>query len=365
MTPVIFIGFAPPWARDGGYPQVCGTGRGCEFPPAPSMLGEWAEFAAEAARRFPRSAIEIWNEPNLANFWRPTPDPARYAELLAVAYDAIKAASPSTTVLGGSLASAIEPEFDGTGNPTVLTMRDFLNRAYSVSPGIRGHMDALSFHLVFQQVYMGAGSTFAKAFAAARESSAAHGDRKLRFWLTENGLSTTGPIAMTDREQAEGLLRQYRRVLTMPDVDAYLIHTLQDRYEVPPADENRGHGALISVDPLVPKRAFCEFANRAGTPREQTGCARGVLEPFPRLWKTAKRCTRKLVGLRLKITKARGERRRKATRRYAAVLGGCVRGERERRCTGRLRKLERQILFGPPELEAKRIAAHEKRIRRC
>ena len=365
MTPVIFIGFAPAWARDGGYPQVCGSARGCEYPPARGMLDEWAEFCAEVARRFPLAAIEVWNEPNLVNFWKPAPDPERYAELLNVAYDAIKGTSSRTVVLGGSLASATKAQFGAGGNPTVMTMRGFLDRAYAATPSIAGHMDAISFHMVFQQVYMGGGSVFADAFSSARESSAAHGERKRRFWITEAGLSTTGKDAMSEAEQAEGLLRQYRRLLTMPDVDAYLIHTLQERYEVPADDENRGHGAVLSVDPLVPKRSFCEFANRNGTPIAQTGCAPGVSEPFPRLWKTAKRCTSKLVGLRSKILKSRGRGRERAAGRYRRRLGDCAKGEPGRRCIRRLEKLERQILNGAPELELVRVEAHEKQVRNC
>ncbi len=369
IKPVITIGFAPAWARDDPvldpFARTCTAHRGCEYPPARAMLDEWEEFAAEVARRFPLAAIEIWNEPNIENFWRPRPDPERYAELLAHAHAAIKAVNPRATVLGGALASSLEYWYDAGGNPTVIPMRDFLDRAYEANPGIGGNMDALSFHFVFQQVYMGEGSSLAKAFKSARRSSAAHGDRRLRFWITEAALSTTGWDGMSERDQAEGLLRQYRRMLTMPDVDAYLIHTLYERYEVPADDQARGHGVLLSVDPIRPKRAFCEFANRAGTPSAQTHCRRGVLEPYPRLWRTAKPCTRALVGARRQVIRAaRGERHGRE-RRYARLLRACVASDGKRRCGRSLRKLQLQILFGRPELELKRIEAHQRLLHKC
>jgi hypothetical protein len=43
----------------------------------------------------------VWNEPNAATFWNPSPDPAAYTQLLQAAYPAIKAADPNGTVIGG------------------------------------------------------------------------------------------------------------------------------------------------------------------------------------------------------------------------------------------------------------------------
>lgn len=66
------------------------------------MYGEWQEFLEEVARRFPQAAaIEIWNEPNLSGFWKPEPQPERYAGLVASAYEAIKAADPGIQVIAG------------------------------------------------------------------------------------------------------------------------------------------------------------------------------------------------------------------------------------------------------------------------
>ena len=72
---------------------------------------------------------EIWNEPNMDRFWKPTPDPEAYAALLAVGHAAVKAADPTATVLGGSLA----------GTDTA-----YLGALYQA--GARGHFDALALH---------------------------------------------------------------------------------------------------------------------------------------------------------------------------------------------------------------------------
>jgi hypothetical protein len=36
-----------------------------------------------------------------------------------------------------------------------------------------------------------------------------------------------------------------------------------------------------------------------------------------------------------------------------------------RRCTGKLKRLERKILFGPPQNELERVKQHQRKIRKC
>lgn len=49
--------------------------------------------------RRPLTAIEIWNEPWHAYFWRPAPDPVAYARIVRVAATAIKQVHPEISVL--------------------------------------------------------------------------------------------------------------------------------------------------------------------------------------------------------------------------------------------------------------------------
>ena len=100
---------APTWAAD-----VTG---GNGTPPNAAHYSSYASFCAWAATRWQNScdAIEIWNEPNLSQFWTdngnggclgdysgsPYPrTPSKYSDLLAAAYTAIKAAVPSMLVVG-------------------------------------------------------------------------------------------------------------------------------------------------------------------------------------------------------------------------------------------------------------------------
>ncbi len=272
MTPVINFGWAPQWARDPGPPQACFDWSGCRYPPAETELDEWSEFAAEVAKRFPRAVLEVWNEPNLIIFWRSGPDPERFATLQAAAYDAIKDVSPRARVLAGGFANVQEA---GTpllaAGPGDMPMREFIDRAYAATPSIADHMDAISFHPYPYSTDLGAGSIFAKSFEDVRAAAADAGDAGRRIWVSEVGLPSAGLFAVGEDEQADTLLRMYRRMATMTDVDGILVHRL-----VPPvgfAPESTDSGYALLREPGVggaAKPAFCELVDVAESSYE--GC---------------------------------------------------------------------------------------------
>jgi len=82
---------SPSWANGGGAVRV-----------PPTDAGDYARAAQWAAAHFRGrvAAWEIWNEPNLSDFFSGTP--AQYAALLRAAYPAVKAGDPNAqVVLGG------------------------------------------------------------------------------------------------------------------------------------------------------------------------------------------------------------------------------------------------------------------------
>jgi polysaccharide biosynthesis protein PslG len=265
MTPVINFGFAPPWARDPGDAQTCLEVAACRYPPSRSMLDEWRELVAEVARRFPKAVFEVWNEPNLAIFWRPAPEPERFAELQAIAFKVIKSINPESIVLAGGLASNGEYESRlAPTTPSDLPLKEFLDRAMSSEPGLRGHMDALSFHPYPYSPELGEGSPFAKGFSDVREVLAAHGEPELPLWVTETGIASEGAFAVDEEDQANTIARLVSRIATMPDVEGLFLHRL-----LPPPPEaasptERGYAFLRSpIHPFEPKPAFCRLVELA------------------------------------------------------------------------------------------------------
>ncbi|MCW5943758.1 MAG: cellulase family glycosylhydrolase [Fimbriimonadaceae bacterium] len=66
----------------------------------------FARFAREAAARYKGRPVawEIWNEPNIPQFWKPKPDAAEYLKVALAAYSAIREVAPDATIVAPGLA---------------------------------------------------------------------------------------------------------------------------------------------------------------------------------------------------------------------------------------------------------------------
>lgn len=263
IRPLITVAFAPSWAWE---PLTWCSGEQCRFPPGRLMNDEWAEIVTELARRYPAAAgIEIWNEPNIDTFWR-SPDPTRYAELVAIAHDAIKRVDPAIRVIGGALGNVPSPPPAGD-----IPTEEFLDRAYRA--GMGGKIDALSLHAYPYGPDLGPQSIFRAPFEAVRRVLARHGDGDRRLWVTEVGVSTSDarPGRTFDESQQASILLAIRRELAAtPDVDALFIHALVDKPRFPEGDQERGYGVMRATQPPTPKRAYCQLVRIAAGARP--GC---------------------------------------------------------------------------------------------
>ncbi len=116
---------------------------------------DFAAFAADVAQRFPVvHDFIVGNEPNLNRFWLPQFNPdgtdaaaPAYEQLLATAYDALKAVRPHSTIYGGALAPrGVDKPNTGrdTHSPTAFIAD--LGAAYRASGRLVPIMDAFTFH---------------------------------------------------------------------------------------------------------------------------------------------------------------------------------------------------------------------------
>jgi hypothetical protein len=280
MRAIIIVWEAPKWASDYGSCPV--TDLACitkstkpqRFAP-PKDIGAYASFLAWVAQRYPEAVIETWNEPNLKNFWNatPWPDASRMARMQCAAYDAIKAASPSTTVLAPGLLYKLGDKGD--------SYLDFVRSLYQQMGRIC--WDALSVHIYQGTGVDGPDSVAAKAFRVIRNLRAQYGDTT-PIWITETGQTTSGSYS-GDHSFARRTPEQHRDInraaineyLSTPDVGAVIIHTLRDRpiWLAPysdPAHVEYGFGWLFDgVGPTPPpKPVYCHFVELVGG--EYPGC---------------------------------------------------------------------------------------------
>jgi hypothetical protein len=177
------LAYSPDWARPPGTDD--------HYPP--SNPADYANFAAATARHYAPRGVhdwEIWNEQNMAMFWKPQPSPSGYVALLSAAYPAIKAADASATVVSGGLSPAPDAA-DGSAIAPVT----FLQGVYSAGGG--GKFDAVGHH-PSNYPYMPMRpepsnynyNAFGGVTPVLYQTMQAHGDGTKKIWATEMGAPT-------------------------------------------------------------------------------------------------------------------------------------------------------------------------------
>lgn len=294
ITPIFILTSAPMWARENPESQTC---EACRYPPRAEMDGEWAEFVAWVATRFPESIIQVWNEPNLRSWWGyQSPDPARYAELAAVAYDAVQQVETSLSapgapveipVLGPGLANA------QTTDSTHMAMREFLAAAYADTANpLADHTDGVSVNLFPHSMAFGANTLLAESFEQIRAARAEAGDTD-PIYITETGLQAGYGAPFNEFQRMDAVARLYNRLLTMSDVGGVIFHRIVEprdtvpletptwgpwenglawmHYSAPDDPDN----PQTQADVLRPKLVYCRFSDKA----RQAGAVARVYEP--------------------------------------------------------------------------------------
>jgi polysaccharide biosynthesis protein PslG len=146
--------------------------------------------------RRPLSVWEIWNEPNVPEFYAPTPSAEGYAELLRISAKAIGSADPEATILIGGLPG--DPRKRGS-----IAGTEFLEELYRA--GARAYFDAVAVH-PYSPDLVGVQSQLADV----RRVLDGRGDSDTPIWVTELGWGATpsgdGRFVETIDGQAEMLL---------------------------------------------------------------------------------------------------------------------------------------------------------------
>jgi Ca2+-binding RTX toxin-like protein len=229
---IMEFGQSPYWATPGNQPPD--SAAALWSPPTGAGADAFASAAAHLATVLKErgvgnviSAWEVWNEPNTTTFWptatlRPgthvqadLASADQYVVLLNKTYDALKAADPRITVLGGSLAGndveylarmyELGAKYDGLAvHPYAKANPD--NNGIPYSPYETNPNDPLS------QVW-----SFKTGIEAVRAMMVSHGDGAKGLWLTEFGWSSDtgwGSVGSAELQarfigEALGLVRQW------------------------------------------------------------------------------------------------------------------------------------------------------------
>lgn len=247
IEPQIVVIETPSWANGGAG----------MFAP-PTYMSHYAAFVRDMVARY-RGRVtywEIWNEPDLSQFWQPAKDPAGFAAMLRAAYTAAKQANPSAQIISGGLC----------GNNT-----KFLQDVYAA--GAQGYFDLLGVHPYsgergpygdywpgsFEEVRWNFGG-----LAEMKKIMEANGDGGKHMWISELGWSTgTFYQGVTEAKQAEYTRQAYERLINeFPYVDALMVYNARNKGTDPTSKED--NFGLMRSD-YSPKPSYSAFKNAAET----------------------------------------------------------------------------------------------------
>ncbi len=217
---------------------------------------EFARYTYELVSHFKNGvhAWEIWNEPNVSDFWKPAPDAAHYTQLLQEAYRAAKYADPGAVVVFGGLSGNGVEGDDKSGWAT-----NFIADAYAA--GAKGYFDAMAIH---PYMLPNAGiDALRTKISAARTVMSGHGDDRVPLWLTEIGAPNDAPWWPTAPIQtragvADWLEQVYTRL--WDQTPTIFWYDLQDQGVGDPAEQSFG---LLQLD-FTPKPAYDRYKSVTG-----------------------------------------------------------------------------------------------------
>jgi polysaccharide biosynthesis protein PslG len=228
MTVDLIVDGCPRWAALAN-PRV-------ESSPQPASSAQYATWAADVAKRYAPEGVnmfEIWNEPNIALFWQPKPDPSAYTADLVAAYSAIKAVDPSAFVISGGLAPTV------TKNHNISAI-DFLKAMYA--DGAKGSFDAFGYHAYsFPELpdsNESGWSQMARTSPSLRSVMIRNGDGNKPIWVTEFGAPSGGPGGVGEAAQATALAQAVADVKATPWIGALYVYTWQDNGFDPHNDQD-------------------------------------------------------------------------------------------------------------------------------
>lgn len=145
----------PSWAR-GLRGVICG-----ERAP-PTSPADFATYAGAVVDRYGRGGsfwgqhprlpyrpvrqFEVWNEPNLLDYWCPAINPAEYADLFVAAARRIHQSDPRATVVFGGLSGVEQDRHRPSGTLQEMEPGRFLALVVSHRPDARSEIDAVGLH---------------------------------------------------------------------------------------------------------------------------------------------------------------------------------------------------------------------------
>ncbi len=214
-------------------------------PYTPDGISAFVRYCRELINRYGKICKhwEVWNEPNLRQFWKPEPNPEHYTNLLKAVYQAVKATDPKATVVGVCTAG---------------TDLRFIEEVLKRDGG--KFMDAISVH-PYRYPRSPEESDFLGEMQRLKGLLDKYGVGHLKVWLTEFGYPTHITKGGVPQHRSAALIaRTYLLALSLPFVERVFVYDFQDDGDDP--NYNEANFGLIRLDgsPKVGYAAYCTMA---------------------------------------------------------------------------------------------------------
>jgi hypothetical protein len=262
---------SPGWVRDPVENLIAcnvASPATCRMPPAKTKLNEWMDLVRTTVSRY-RSrvvGVEVWNEPNYKNFWRPNGDePARWAGLVQLAAQATAEVDPTIPIITGGLGAALKSNPDAAPN-IGMEQKDYLTAAYNSLPSLPQYVDGIGIHAYPSQTAPNDPSAYNRYLGTLSEIRSVRDarDPTKPLWVTETGYYTRGQYAVTETQQRDWLLQIYNELNAATDVKAMIIHTLFEPTWLTNNDVETSYGLVYpggTDGSGTPKPAWSGFHN--------------------------------------------------------------------------------------------------------
>jgi peptidoglycan hydrolase-like protein with peptidoglycan-binding domain len=226
----------------------------------PRNFQDYFNFVGKMVERYPEVKYwEVWNEPNIPSFWKPTPNATEYVRLLKGAYAVIKQKNPDAKVVLAGMAG---------------TDVAFLKKIYDA--GGKNYFDIMAIHPYRSasptEVSTWSGKTLQGELDGLKKLMSDYGDSSKKIWITEIGYSTKSAknwtYSVTETKQAEYLKSFFDIIKNYTSIEAVFWYELRDPCDSLANNPDWQHCGLgiLNYD-YSPKEAFTalkEIINPAG-----------------------------------------------------------------------------------------------------
>lgn len=197
----------------------------------------------------------LWNEPNISEFWSPTPNADDYVQMMKLAYLALKRADPAAQLCAPAVA------------PLGRWDRAFVERMYQA--GAAAYFDVFDYHYYRNHAPE---AELPRELAEIRAVMRRYGDGDKPLWISESGVASTLGTGQQQYELQAALVVRNQLICKALGVERFFYFDLQNWFDDRPERWDSQLGLVTAAgEPKPSFHAYRRMVAEAGPPRTCIG----------------------------------------------------------------------------------------------